>query len=117
MPILTISLPKETIENALMLNKIRFKQEIRYLTDLKIPSTETSDAEVKMATQLIDQLTGKFDISKYKDTYSENLMKLIKAKAKGKITKPTQLKVVHSNAKDLMAQLKASLEVKSRKAS
>ena len=103
----------KSIENALMLNKIRFKQEIRDLTDLKIPVTETSAAEVKMATQL----TGNFDISIYKNTYSEEIMKLINAKAKGKITKPTQLKVVHSNTKDLMAQLKASLEVKSRKAS
>lgn len=107
----------KTIENALLLNKIRFKQEIRDLTDLNIPASGTSAAEIKMATQLIDQLTGNFDISKYKDTYSEELMKLIKAKAKGKITKAPQLKVVHSNAKDLMAQLKASLEIKSRKAS
>ena len=33
--------------------------------------------KLKMAIQLIDQLSGPFDISKYKDTYSEELMKLI----------------------------------------
>jgi DNA end-binding protein Ku len=105
------------IENVLMLNKIRFKQEIREITDLAIPVTATSAAEIKMAIQLIDQLTGNFDISKYKDTYSEELMKLIKEKAKGKITKAPQLKVVHSKTKDLMTQLKESLQIKSRKAS
>ncbi len=107
----------KSMENVLMLNKIRFKQEIRDLIDLNIPTSATSAEEIKMATQLIDQLTGKFDISKYKDTYTDELMKLIKAKAKGKIVNPSQLKVVHSNAKDLMSQLKASLEIKSSKAS
>jgi non-homologous end joining protein Ku len=38
---------------------------------------------MKMAIQLIEQLSGPFDIDKYKDTYSDELMKLIKAKAKG----------------------------------
>ena len=63
-----------------------------------------------MAVQLIEQLSGEFDISKYKDTYSDKLMKLIKAKAKGKKIAPAQLRVVHSPSRDLMAQLKASLE-------
>ena len=33
-----------------------------------------------MAITLIDQLTAKFDISKYKDTYNAELLKVIKAK-------------------------------------
>lgn len=70
-----------------------------------------------MATTLIDQLTGDFDISKYKDTYSEELMKLIEAKAKGKKIPVHTMKIVHSKSKDLMEQLKASLETKKRKAS
>ncbi len=70
-----------------------------------------------MANKLIDQLTEKFDISKYKDTYTEKLLKIIEAKAKGKKQKISKLKVVHNtNTKDLMSMLKASLEVK-RKAS
>jgi DNA end-binding protein Ku len=70
-----------------------------------------------MAITLINQLSGKFNISKYKDTYSADLLKLIKAKSKGgKIVTP-QLKVVHNKTKDLMEQLKASLGTKSKKAS
>jgi DNA end-binding protein Ku len=38
-----------------------------------------------MANKLVEQLTEKFDISDFKDTYTEKLMKIIKAKAKGKI--------------------------------
>jgi len=102
---------------ALILQKIRYAQEIRESEDLKIPESAPKPAELKMAISLIDQLTGKFDISKYKDTYSDELMKLIEAKAKGKkITAPT-MKVVHSSSDDLMEQLKASLGTKRKKAS
>ncbi len=101
----------------LLLQKIRYAQEIRDLEDLKIPEAEPKAPELKMAISLIDQLTSKFDISKYKDTYSEELMKLIEAKAKGKKLPAPSMKVVHSNSKDLMEQLKASLETKRKKAS
>ena len=70
-----------------------------------------------MAISLINQLSGKFDIEKYKDTYSAQLMKFIKAKAKGKVVAAPHLKVVHSKTQDLMEQLKASLGAKKKKAS
>jgi DNA end-binding protein Ku len=106
------------MENAIILQGIRFAQEIRKINDLDIPAKPNiSPAELKMAMSLIDQLTGKFDISKYKDTYSAELMKLIHAKAKGKSLKPSPLRVVHSKSKDLMDQLKESLSAKKKKAS
>jgi len=102
--------------NVIVLNKIRFQEEIRNPNELSLPTnTEVKPAELKMAITLIDQLTGKFDISKYKDTYNEELLKLIKAKAGGKKIKAPEMKVVHSKTKDLMDQLKASLEVKRKK--
>lgn len=102
------------LKNAIVLNTIRFHEEIRSVEDLNIPSTkEVKPAELKMALALIDQLTGKFDISKYKDTYTDSLMKVIQAKAKGKKTVVPQMRIVHSNARDLMSQLKASLDKKS----
>lgn len=106
------------MDNVLVVNRIRFHEEIRKPSELKIPAATPTPAEVKMAISLIKQLTGDFDISKYKDTYSALLMKAIKAKAKGgkKVVTPT-LKVAHSASKDLMAQLKASLGKKTKKAS
>ncbi len=105
-------------KDVIVLNRIRFEEEIRDTTDLTLPkNTDVKPAELKMAISLIDQLTGKFDISKYKDTYNEDLLKLIKAKANGKKIKTPELKVVHNKTKDLMEQLKASLEVKRKKAS
>ena len=105
-------------KNVIVLNKIRFEQEIRDPNELTLPkNTEVKPAELKMAVTLIDQLTGKFDISKYKDNYNDELLKIIEAKSKGKKVKVPEMKVVHSRAKDLMSQLKASLEVKRKKAS
>jgi len=105
-------------KNVIVLNRIRFEEEIRNPNDLSLPkNTEVKPAELKMAITLIDQLTAKFDISKYKDTYNAELLKMIKAKASGKEIKMPQMKVVHSKTKDLMEQLKASLEVKRKKAS
>jgi DNA end-binding protein Ku len=101
----------------LLLQKIRYAEEIRATEDLNIPDTAPKAPEIKMAITLIDQLSGKFDISKYKDTYSSELMKLIEAKAKGKKLPTPTMKVVHSTSKDLMEQLKASLETKRKKAS
>ena len=103
--------------NILVLQKIRYQEEIRATEDLKISDTAPKPAELKMAITLIDQLSGKFDISRFKDTYSDELMKLIEAKAKGKKLPSPTMKVVHSTSKDLMEQLKASLETKRKKAS
>jgi DNA end-binding protein Ku len=105
-------------DDVIVLNRIRFADEIRDPKQLTLPENTTiKPAELQMAVTLINQLTGKFDVSKYHDTYNEELMKVIRAKAKGaKIVAP-EMKVVHSNAKDLMAQLKASLETKKKKAS
>ena len=106
------------MENAILLQQIRFSQEIRNINDLEIPGKSAiKPAEMQMAMALIDQLTTKFNIAKYKDTYRDELLKLIQAKAKGKKLQPSPLRVVHSKSKDLMSQLKESLSTKKKKVS
>jgi len=102
--------------DVLVLNRIRFDEEIRSTDELELPSIKSKPDELKMAISLIDQLSGPFDIKKYRDDYSDRLLKIIKAKSKGKAVPFTPMKVVHSKTKDLMDQLKASLSDK-RKAS
>lgn len=98
-------------QDVLVLNKIRFAQEIKDTSELSVPNKmKPKAAEMKMAMTLIDQLTTKFNIEKYKDTYTDELLKLIKAKAKGKTIKHSPLKVTHRKSDDLMSQLKASLK-------
>lgn len=104
--------------NVMILQKIRYEQEIRKPEGLEIPDAESKAAELKMAIALIEQLSSpKFDISSYKDTYADELMKMIEAKAKGKKLPEPTMRVVHSKSKDLMEQLKASLDTKKKKAS
>lgn len=101
----------------IVLNRIRFHQEIRNTSELELPEkTGIKPKELEMAVALITQQTSKFDISGYKDTYADDLMKVIKAKAKGVKPKAPKLKVTHKTG-DLMEQLKASLAKKKRSAS
>ncbi len=104
--------------NAIVLNRIRFAQEIRDTADLKLPGvSKTKSKEIEMAHKLVEQLTEKFDISDFKDTYTDKLLQIIKAKAKGKKTTAPKMKVVHKQSDDLMSMLKASLENKKVKKS
>jgi DNA end-binding protein Ku len=106
------------LEKVLVLNRIRFEEEIRDYKDLALPeSTKTKTKEIDIALKLIDQLTEEFDISKYKDTYTDKLLKIIEDKAKGKKPKVKKMKVVHKRSENLMETLKASLTQKQKKAS
>jgi len=103
--------------NVIVLNKIRFRQEIRATEELKLPEvSKAKSKEMEMANKLIDQLTEKFDIAKYQDTYTAKLLKIIKSKSKGKKTVVPHMRVIHPQ-KDLMSMLKASLEGNKKRAS
>jgi DNA end-binding protein Ku len=105
-------------KDVIVLNRIRFQQEIRDTSELKLPPvSKTKAKEMDMANKLVEQLTEKFDISSYKDEYTDKLLKIIKDKAKGKKQAPPKLKVVHKQSDDLMSMLKASLESKKKKSS
>ncbi len=105
-------------KDVIVLNRIRFEQEIRSTSELKLPPVSTTKLkETEMANKLVEQLTEKFDISSYKDEYTAKLLKIIKDKAKGKKTQAPKMKVVHKQSDDLMAMLKASLESKKKKSS
>lgn len=105
-------------KEVIVLYKIRFPEEIRGFDELRLPkSSEAKTGELKMAMTLIDQRTGEFDISSYHDTHTQQLMKIIKAKSRGVKIKEPKMKVAYSKSKDLMEQLKASLNKRKRKAS
>jgi DNA end-binding protein Ku len=103
----------EAIGDALVLTMMRFSDELAELNDFRFPGKgDIRAAELNMAKQLIASLESKWDPEKYTDEYKENLMRVIKAKMKGKTPKlvaedhgPKQAEVV-----DLMARLRASLE-------
>lgn len=99
-------------ENYLILEQIRFVDELKVPDKLILPTHEEIRAkEVTMALSLIDHLTEKFKPGDYKDTYRKKLDDLIKAKMKGKKVKPNGT-APHPTKKseDLMFLLKESLE-------
>lgn len=103
-------------EDAILLIQIRFNDELRDPHEAPmIPHDITiSKKELDMALTIIDQLTEKFDPSKYKDTYKEELIKMIKKKAAAKGDEkpkaaPRKRKTATGAKDDLLEQLKASL--------
>ena len=75
------------------------------------PAKDVRKAELQMARTLVENLADKWDPSQYTDEYRENLMKIIKAKLKGKEphlvehVEPQNAEVV-----DLMERLRQSLQ-------
>ncbi len=84
-------------------------EEIKHLVPIR-------EEELKLAQALIEKLTQKeFDISKFKDSYTEALKKLIKAKAEGKeIAEVKEIEKVEEE-KSLLEALKASVEAIKKK--
>lgn len=101
----------------LVLQQLRFSEEIRDHEELNIGAAPPKPDELKMALTLIKQLSEPFDIKKYKDQYTARLLKLIRDRAAGKKSAAPVLKVVHSESRDLTAQLKESLHGSKKKAS
>ena len=99
------------MDNALELIGLRYKEEIRDSSDLHIPKKgEYSNRELEMATMLIEQLEDHFDAGKFKDTYTEDLKKIIAKKAKGKPIKVAEDAPEATDMRDIMEALRRSLE-------
>ncbi|MDB4884041.1 MAG: repair protein [Gemmatimonadetes bacterium] len=99
--------------DALVLELMRFEEELVDPSELKFPSAKTVKVrpqERDMARKLIENLAEPFDPSKYRDEYQDKLHAIIKAKAKGRklaivdAREPEQTKVV-----DLVSRLQESL--------
>lgn len=74
------------------------------------------EQEVELALSLIDQLTTKFDPAKYKDTYLDDLKRIIEEKAHGREPRPQTKLPQPSKVVDMMALLKESLKQKRKEA-
>ena len=100
----------------LLLNQMRYQEEIKEIPDVDVKNDRVSPKEVQLAIKLVQQLTEKFDPAAFKDTYIDELKKIIKAKGAGKqIRVVTEPKKTTATVKDLMSVLKQSLETKSKK--
>jgi DNA end-binding protein Ku len=104
----------EAIGDALVLTMMRFADELADLDDFRFPKAEgIRGAELNMAKQLVNSLSGKWEPDKYTDEYRDNLMRVIQAKLKGRKPKLKERETPQTaDVIDLMARLRASLEGK-----
>jgi DNA end-binding protein Ku len=101
------------VDNVLVVTRIRFVQEIRSTEDLNVTKEVTvSKKELDMGLALINQYAEHFDVSKFKDEYDDELLKIIQAKAKGKRATVKKLKPQKATGDDLYDQLMQSLNTK-----
>lgn len=107
----------------MVLNTLRYANELRPTKDLGIPAKSLKTAgvtsrELEMATKLVEEMSERWKPAQYKDTYHEDLMRLIHKRIKAGKTEvvtvpeegeaqnqPGRAKVV-----DLMALLKRSVQ-------
>lgn len=103
----------KAVDDAIVLEIMRFGEELVDTSDFSFPSDAgVRPQELQMAEQLVGNLSTPFDPSKYVDDYHENLMKIIKAKMKGKkIEVPEPEEREGTQVVDLMARLQESLEM------
>jgi DNA end-binding protein Ku len=71
------------LERMLLMNTLRFSNEIRPASELNLPDAGlhgVSDKEIAMAERLVDDLSEKWKPEQYTDTYTADLMKQIEKK-------------------------------------
>lgn len=103
----------KVIGNALVLEIMRFSNELVQSDEYSFPAKgNVKPQELKMAEQLVSSLAEKFDPTRYTDEYRANLMKLIKARSKGKEITFAEKEddSADSGVLDLMSRLRASLD-------
>jgi DNA end-binding protein Ku len=104
--------------DGLALHQLHFQAEVRDVKELGIEPAAVSDAELKLAQQLIDHLASKrFDPNEYVDEHRARVQAAIQKKVDGK-----EVSIAESpgtpaggNVIDLMAALRASIDAKGSK--
>jgi DNA end-binding protein Ku len=98
--------------NILILDQLRYADEVRDPKEINVGRADYSKKELNLALTLVDSLSDKFSISEYKDTYADELQKIIAAKAKGtlKHIKAAPEKVSSTDVSNILAMLKKSLD-------
>jgi len=106
----------EPVDQALVLTTMRYAHEIRRPKDIDLPASGKgwTDSEMKLARQLVGTLSGEWDPSEYRDTYTDALRTMIEAKVEGKETTAPELPEP-ARVTDLMEALKRSLEKRPRR--
>ena len=108
------------IGDAIVLNTLRYHDEIRGMEDLKLPDSSLkavgiNEREMQMALSLVEGMTEAWQPERYRDTYRDDVMALVEQKIQAHQTKtitqagPEKVQAATSNVVDLVALLQQSL--------
>ena len=117
MAVVTVALRQRTTiavlrvrDDVIVLQTMMWPDEIR-TPDFSVETGEVKDAEVKMATMLVDTLAGDFDASEFEDDYAAAVEMMVKAKIEGGEMKRTPTSTKSSGeVVDLLAALQRSVD-------
>ena len=98
-------------EHGLAMHTMHYPDEIRGTKELELPEEQTAitEAEMGMATMLIDQLTAPYDPEQFQDEYRLTLEKAIEAKLNNQELVTPAPESAPSKVADLMEALRASI--------
>ena len=93
------------------MEQLYYADEIRPFAEVPLEEGEVNEAELQLATQLIDQAASDaFDPTQFKDEVREKTLELIEAKIQGQEITAAPVEESKTKIIDLMAALKASIE-------
>jgi DNA end-binding protein Ku len=111
-------LPQDDI---LVLNTLRYHDELMDPSELKVPQAKVSQKELDMAMRLVEDMADEWKPERYRDTFRHDLLQRIEQKVKAgqteEITEPEKERKAERGAEviDLMELLKKSIEKKPAK--
>ena len=117
MAVVTVALRQRTTiavlrvrDDVIVLQTMMWPDEIR-TPDFSVETGEVKDAEVKMATMLVDTLAGDFDAAEFEDDYAAAVEMMVKTKIEGGEMKRTPTSTKSSGeVVDLLAALQRSVD-------
>jgi DNA end-binding protein Ku len=96
-------------DGGIMLHTMYYADEVREVEGFGDLKVQVKPAELKVATQLVNALSGEWKPEQYSDTFQENLKKMIAAKLEGEEVTAVEKPKKPAPVVDLMEALKASL--------
>jgi DNA end-binding protein Ku len=98
-------------DDIMLLETLYFADEVRDTKSLNIPKrSKVPDRELRIAQQLIDSMTVAWKPEKYKDTYRERVLDLVRRKGKGQEIDIEPREPEGAQVVDLVEALQRSLE-------
>lgn len=98
-------------EGGLLLTTLHWSDELHAIGPL-LPIAQTiPEQEVQLATTLLEKFRAPLGLETFKDTYREKVVTMIEKRAKGEVITVPEIKIEAQPPKDIMAELKRSLEI------